>query len=84
MDSDKEREKREQQTILDHLDKADPDVWLLLMNNMVATLVTDDQILLAKLIGREAERRAERGQGRPSDCLNGVLRDCGLRIRLES
>jgi hypothetical protein len=74
---------QERQAVLDHMDKADPAVWVLLMSNMAATLARYDQTLLAQLIGREAERRAERGGRRPAECLGEVLGDCCLEIRLE-
>jgi hypothetical protein len=79
-----EKEDPERQAILDCLDKADAVTWVALMRNMVQTLAEYDEALLAQLLCREAERRAEKQSGRPADFLAKVMDECGVGFRDEN
>jgi hypothetical protein len=79
--------------LLEWLDQCDQDGWIVMVRWCVGKLVKDDQALLAEIVCREAERRAERankerGPGclskhHPGDYIAGVLADCGLRLTTE-
>lgn len=76
----------EKDALLEHLDRCEPEAWKALVRFCLPELVKE-QKLIADIICREAERRAERattGKAKhyPADHLDSVLADLNLRISL--
>jgi hypothetical protein len=76
----------EKATLLEYLDRCEPEAWKILIRYMARDLVAE-QSLFAELICREAERRAKKAsagnaQHFPADHIAAVLADVGLRIVL--
>lgn len=74
----------EKDALLEQLDRCEPQAWKVLIRYMARDLV-GEQELLAELICREAERRAEQAtvstaKHYPADHIAAVLADVGLRI----
>jgi hypothetical protein len=71
--------------IIDQLDKSTPEAWLALMRYMAHSMIADEhQSLLAEIICREAQRRAERKTHHlASDEIGLLLSELGLKLSLD-